>query len=421
MTWLLILIMQFNFNQFTNPNHIPLFKSKDRELIVYGGAGAGKSYSIADKLLELSVLTSSRPTKTLLIRKTLASLKRTSLDILQRRADVFKLDLRINKGDWTAQCNNMQFIMSGMNNREDYLKIKSMTDVDWMWVNELPEMREADYTELLLRLRGTKGTDEFSFRQIISDFNPIGKTSWVYKRFFEQDINKARKLRYTVKHNPWAEKEYIQSLKDSEKWDSNYYKIYFLGEWGELEGIIYPNWDIVALPDRKFDEIFYGGDFGYSVNPAAVVRIYRKADEYWIEEIIYETGLTNTQLGQKMQERNITQNDITYWDSAEPKSIQELCDMRLTALPAVKGPDSVRAGIDLLKTLKIHIVEGSENVIREQKSYIWKKDKDGNPLNKPIEFNDHAMSAIRYGIYTQLKNAWPYEYKIYYKGDVNVS
>lgn len=409
----IILCMVLNFNQYLNPKHKELFQTADRELIVYGGAGAGKTYSIADKFLVLSCLTHPRPTKAVMVRKTLASLKRTSLDVLQRRAEQFNLDLLINKSDWTAKCNKMEFVFCGMNNREDYQKVKSLTDVDYIWINELSELRESDYAELLLRLRGQPAHGKYDFRQIVSDFNPIGKTSWVFSRFFERDIGNVKKLRYTVADNPWVEPEYIAQLKASKDWDENYYRIYFEGEWGELEGLIF-NWDIVPLPDIAFDEVFYGGDFGYSVDPAALVRIYRKANEFWVEEVIYATGLTNIELGNEMQRRGITRNEQTFWDSAEPKSIQELCDVGLTAIPAIKGPDSVRAGIDFLKQHKIHIVDGSEHIIREAKSYVWKKDKDGNSLNEPKGFDDHAMSAIRYAIYTHCGGFKPkYTYRAY--------
>ena len=159
------------------------------------------------------------------------------------------------------------------------------------------------------------------------------------------------------------------------------------------------SWTEIINPD----EIFYGGDFGYSVDPAALVRIYRKADEFWVEQVIYEKELTNIQLGKKMQGAGIDDKVPTYWDCAEPKSIQELYDYPFNAKPCEKGPDSVRAGIDFLKEQKIHIIDGSENIIREQKSYIWAKDKDDNSLNVPIKTDNHAMDAIRYGIYTHCK------------------
>ncbi|GAG11087.1 unnamed protein product, partial [marine sediment metagenome] len=89
------------------------------------------------------------------------------------------------------------------------------------------------------------------------------------------------------------------------------------------------------------------------------------------------------------------------------KSIQELYDYPFNAKPCEKGPDSVRAGIDFLKEQKIHIIDGSEWIIKEQKAYIWDEDKDGNSLNIPIKHDNHAMDAIRYGIYTHCKIGQP--------------
>jgi len=155
-------------------------------------------------------------------------------------------------------------------------------------------------------------------------------------------------------------------------------------------------WDEVELPSNgfKFDEIFYGGDFGYSVDPAAVVRIYRKADEFWVEELIYETGLTNQALARRMKNCGIGAYDDCYFDSAEPKSIDELITEGLNIKPSQKGPDSVRAGIDFLKSLNIHIVKPSPHIKAEHDSYCWKQDKSGADLPEPVKFNDHAMSAI---------------------------
>jgi phage terminase large subunit len=166
------------------------------------------------------------------------------------------------------------------------------------------------------------------------------------------------------------------------------------------------NWNVEPLPDIRFDEIFYGGDFGYTVDPAAFIKIYRKANEFWAEEIVYKTGLTNQALAAETKaDPRVTVNDPSYWDSAEPKSIQELYEQGLNAQPALKGPDSVRAGIDYLKAVKVHVVQGSTNIISEQGSYRWKQDKLGNDLPEPVAFKNHAMDAIRYAIYTHTRKA----------------
>lgn len=397
--------MNLNLNRILNYKHTGLFQSTADTLAIRGGANAGKTYSIADKLLMQPILQPDKRLKAMIVRKTMPSLKNSVLDILERRAEVFGLPFKTNMNLNKAQCLNMEYLFISLNNKEDYIKAKSITDVDFVWVNEITELREYDFDILDMRIRGGQS----KFKQFIFDFNPVGKTSWVFKRFYENNNNGngAHKLLYTVLDNPWAtekEKMKLESYKES---DENLYKIYFLGEWGELEGVIY-NWDIISLPDINFDEIFYGGDFGYSVDPAVLVRIYRKANEFWLEEVIYKTGLTNTELGRQMKEKRVKDTDVSYWDCAEPKSIQELYDMGFNVKPCEKGADSIRAGIDFLKEQKIHIVEGSEKIAKEQKSYIWKKDKNGESLNVPIEFNNHAMDAARYGIHTHCKEPEPY-------------
>ena len=113
-----------------------------------------------------------------------------------------------------------------------------------------------------------------------------------------------------------------------------------------------------------------------------------------------------------MRDFAINEYDPVYCDSAEPKSIQEVSNRGINALPCMKGTDSVRAGIDFLKSLKIHIIEGSENIIKEQRSYVWQKDKNGDSIKKPISINNHAMDAVRYGIYTHCFNQYDYNFHV---------
>jgi phage terminase large subunit len=390
---------RINLNKILNHKHQELFQATDPELLVYGGAGAGKSYSIADKLFVQGIINPDERQKIVVVRKTLASLRKSTLDIIERRAEALKRPFKLDRSTWQARCGNQTWVFTGFNNKEDYQKVKSLTDVNFIWINELTELREDDYKELRLRLRGGKSASRYAFRQMISDFNPIGKTSWVYDRNWIRLPKDARKIRYTVLDNPWAEKEYIDRLRKTAEDDPNFHKIYFLGKWGELQGVIF-NWDVGPLPSIGFDEVFYGGDFGYSVDPAALVKIYRRADEYWIEELIFEKGLTNPALALRSLGVGVTSNDDSYWDCAEPKSIQELKDNGLNAKPSLKGQDSVKATIDFLLSKKIHIVDGSPNLTNEVRSYVWAKDKDGRNLPVPIKMNDHAIKAAGYGIYT---------------------
>lgn len=406
-----VLMTAHNITPLLNPNHKELFQSKDFEMLVYGGAGGGKSYSIADKFLLLGA-NSPVKIKAGFVRKTLPSLKKTVLSIFQERAEEFKIPFKFNQQDMTGWVGNLEILFLSCHNKDAIDRIKGLTNMSFFWCNELPELLESDYELILTRVRGGKS----KFQQVIGDFNPIGTHSWVHKRWFEGSNGGAKPkiLWYNVLQNhpdflaTEGAKAYVKRMKATKDRNYNFYKVYFLGEWGELEGLIY-NWDIVSKKSipNSFDEIFYGGDFGFSVDPAALVRIYRKADHYWLEELLYEKELTNPDIAAR-----ITGNvdikpmaDPMYWDSAEPKSIRELIQKGVYAKEAIKGPDSVRAGIDFLKTQKIHILEDSTHIIQEHNSYVWKTDKDGNALNEPLKMFDHSMDAIRYGIYTHVGHA----------------
>jgi phage terminase large subunit len=89
-------------------------------------------------------------------------------------------------------------------------------------------------------------------------------------------------------------------------------------------------------------------------------------------------------------------DDIVVCDSAEPKSIDELCTYGLSAVGARKGKDSILHGIQWLKKYSIFIDKSCQNTINNFKQYHWIKDRNGNVLNKPVDrFNDF-IDALRY-------------------------
>ena len=111
--------------------------------------------------------------------------------------------------------------------------------------------------------------------------------------------------------------------------------------------------------------------------------------------------MTTVDIHNKWRQIGITSEPI-YCDSAEPRLIDELKRMGWKARPSIKGADSINAGIDLLKRFKIYIHKDSHNAIQEFRNYKWQEDKSGNPINIPVDKNNHLIDAIRYATYTVL-------------------
>lgn len=379
----------------------PLLEMRDRYLVLVGGGGSGKSEFAARKLVYRSKVEGRHRWLVMRkIRRTLAdSCIQTIRTVLTDNAiphDYQKSDRKIflpGPGGLN------EFIFEGMDDPE---KIKSIKGITGVWLEETTEFDQDDFLQIDLRLREPGP----AYHQIILTFNPVeAQAPWLKRMFFDRTDPQAFVHRSTVDDNPIesVRERYRAQLEELKEKDLAFYQIYRQGIWAAPQGRIF-NWDVVPAPPTKYDDKWYGGDFGYSVNESAVVRIWRRANEYWVQECVYRAGLTNHGLCVEMDNEGVERDACLYFDSSEPKSIAEIQDYGFNALPADKGPDSVRAGIDKMRTLKIHIIAGSQNLVNEVSQYHWRKTKDGRLLAEPVKVMDHGIDAVRYGIISHMKH-----------------
>ena len=117
---------------------------------------------------------------------------------------------------------------------------------------------------------------------------------------------------------------------------------------------------------------------------------------YILQELLYEKGLTNDAIAKKL--KPVIGKEYIRCDSSEPKSIAELRERGIEALRAKKGPGSVNFGIQYMKQFQIVIDRSCQNAINEFQLYQWTKDKDGEPINVPVDKNNHFMDQVRYAL-----------------------
>lgn len=175
------------------------------------------------------------------------------------------------------------------------------------------------------------------------------------------------------------------------------------------ESLVFPEWiEVEEMPEC--DVYFYGLDFGFSNDPTALVRIGKIANNLYFDEQIYETALTNTDIRIRAQALGVGNTEI-FAESAEPKSIEELKRPKdhlgrvvvgagLNVIPAVKGKDSVNAGISKLNEYKCFYTKRSLNLKREKNNYSWIM-AGGVNTNTPIDAYNHCIDAIRMAVYTK--------------------
>lgn len=250
-----------------------------------------------------------------------------------------------------------------------------------LFINEANNIPYEAYDQLAIR------TNEV----IWLDWNPVSEF-WYYTEI--KDRVDHDYITLTYKDNEALSPAIVQEI-ESRRGNKNWFKVYGEGQLGEVEGRIYTNWQIIDDIPHEARLERYGLDFGYSVDPSAIVAIYVYNGGFILDEITYQKGLSNKQLADIFH--NVPKA-LVIADSAEPKSIDELISHGVNVLPSQKGPGSVNQGIQYVQDQRISITKRSTHLIKEQRNYLWEKEKDGVGFKKtPVGIFNHGMDAIRYG------------------------
>ena len=272
----------------------------------------------------------------------------------------------------------------GLDDRE---KIKSIAGVTSVFIEEATELNEEDFNQIDLRLRG----ETPFYKQIILAFNPISVTNWNKKYWFDEPKTNSLVVKTTYLDNDYIDEGYRDVLMSLKQSNIDLYKVYALGEWGILKGVIYPDFIEIDEMPKEFEFHGLGVDFGFT-DPLSVTECGIRGNDLYLNELIYETGLITRDIIPKMP------RDIPiYCDSAEPDRIQEMKRSGLWAMPGIKD---VMAGINRVKSYNIYVTKNSVNIIRDLQTYSWKEDKNGKQLDIPNHLNSHSPDGIRYFVHT---------------------
>ncbi len=369
----------------TNSVFKHLLKTDKKISIEQGGTRSGKTYNILLYIIFHYSLINTGKTITI-CRKTFpsvrASVMRDFFDILKLHKSYFEDYHNKSNHEYKLNGNLIEFISldqpQKVRGRKRHL----------LFINEANELDYEDWQQLIFR------TEE----KIILDFNPSDEYHWIYDKVIPRkdvDFNITTYLDNSFLSD--TIKEEIERLKHT---DEQYWQIYGLGIKGVSRSTIFNYIEVNQIPDDA-EFISYGADAGYTNDPTTLVSVYRKDYDLYIEEHLYQTQMTTIDIHNKWKEVGIERETI-YFDSAEPRLIEELRRMGWNVRPSLKGADSVNAGIDLLKRFKIHILKDSHNAIQEFRNYKWQEDRSGKMINKPIDKNNHLIDAIRYATYSVL-------------------
>ncbi len=369
----------------TNDVYDHLELSDQRFIVEQGGTRSGKTYNILMWII-MSYCLNNRNKIITITRKTGPSLRGSSMrdffEILGNQKLYSEEFHQKSINEYNLLSNTIEFV-----SLDEPQKIRGRKR-DLLFINEANEITKEDFFQLNIR----------TTERVILDYNPSDEYHWIYDDLIPREDCDFHRTTYL--DNPFLDNNLIKEIERLRDTDEQYWQVYGLGERGVSQSIIFTYVESDKIPeDATF--VSYGLDYGYTNDPTAMVKIYRKDFDLYAEELIYKTMMTAEDIHRSFKSFHIT-NEPIYADSAEPRLNDNLRRMGWNIRPSVKGQDSVRAGIDLLKRYKLNLIKTSNNLIQEFRNYKWITDKTGKLTNAPEDKHNHLIDALRYGTYSIL-------------------
>lgn len=397
-------------------------------LLMIGGYGSGKSFT---GFLKTALLATQEKRKILVVRKVYSTLKDSCYEDLKEAFDTLgvRKKWKLIKSPYEAENikNGSKIIFKGM---DDWRKLKSIKNIDYILIEEADELSIEDIKELRKRLRGLNIK-----KHLVLMCNPVSRLSSIYKMFFtdegfnfdEEELYKKRELvkvdtitledgtkekfvikvhHSTYKDNPFLPASFIYEL-ESEK-DPRIRRIARDGKFGAdgdlvlynavFEKDVFERY-VAGKIDRK--HLYRGIDWGYSISYTCglMMAVNPVLNELYIYWEYYDKGKTTQELMQGLQA--LKNNNIPiYADSASSQTIADFYDAGFNIYGATKGKGSVEYHEQLLRSFSRIVIDIDRcpNTKAIAEECVYKKDKNGEIQAGKYNIDPHPFDAASYGL-----------------------
>ena len=415
---------QLKISDLLTSKFYPLYSAwksnKYTRLVCKGGRGSAKSTNIA---LILVVDLMQYPVNTICFRKVGETLRKSVYEQIKWAIKFLGVEeyfeYKLSPLEIIYKERGNKFIFMGV---DDPQKSKSIKEAQFpvarYWFEELAEFKNEDEVETVLNsiFRG-KLEKGLLYKGFFSYNPPKMKHNWVNKKYNYSFIeNNVYVHHSTYLENPHISEEFIKEAEAVKAKDETKYRLVYMGEPIGNGLVPFPNLEIREIETTEIaglEKFRNGVDWGYGVDPLAFVRWgydKKKGIIYALDEY-YGVGLKNRNLANYILSKGY--DELVMCDSAEPKSIDELKEYDISAWGAKKGAGSVEYGEKWLSDLEAIVIDPKRtpNISREFEMIDYDTDREGNPLPRLCDSNNHTIDATRYAFSNDMKKGkWVYEY-----------
>lgn len=449
--------MTINISIDTPRVFVPLLKRR-RFRGVKGGRGSGKSHFIGEDLIEQAV---RQHTRCACVREIQNSIKDSSKQLLEDKIELmahrvsgaifgpdgkvlvpgdkriyhrFLTHWRITDREISYTPTDSLFIFRGLQNHTA-ASIKSLEGFTDFWAEESQTLSQKSIDLAVPTFR--KGS------QLTFTWNPLKKDDPVEKLFIGEGVKPQKSgaprpqdqdpdfvlVEANYYDNPWFPDELRRDMERDRRRDPVKYSHVWLGGYlTRSEALVFHNWEIKDFETPKNARFHFGADWGFSVDPTALIRCFigrlengiaiadQKGDKLFLDYEAYKVGceIDNTPAlfagtDKRDNPRWLNPNNepgipgATEWpmtaDNARPETISYMKRRGFRIAPSIKGKGSVEDGIEFIRNFDIVVHPRCVHAGDELATYSYKIDKRTDEILPEVEDDhNHVIDAIRYAL-----------------------
>jgi phage terminase large subunit len=274
--------------------------------------------------------------------------------------------------------------------------IKSLEGYDVAWVEEAQNLsqRSLDLLRPTIREEGS---------EIWCSWNPRYPTDPVDKLLRSDKPPDAIVIKTNFRDNPFFPEVLRREMEWDRSRDPEKYAHIWLGEYERLsEARVFKNWKVEEFETPSDVTLLYGGDWGFSVDPSVLVRMWARGRTLYIDYEAYRVGVEIDHLPQFFDQVPGCREWPIRADSARPETISYLQRHGFPRItPAIKGANSVKEGVIFLQGYDIIIHPRCVHTIDEFTMYAFKTDKQTGIVTPILEDKkNHVIDSVRYAVET---------------------
>ena len=383
-----------------------------------GGRGSAKSHFFAESIIERCL--TQQPTRAVCVREVQRSLAQSVKLLLEDKIESFGVgeQFRVTQTHIETPGGGIIIFQGMQNHTAD--SIKSLEGYDVAWVEEAQSLSARSLKLLRPTIRREGSELWFSW-------NPARPTDPV------DDLLRGGSppedstvVEVTWRDNPWFPDVLRREMEYDRGRDPELFAHVWDGEYETQSGSrVFKNWRVEEFDTPDDARFYFGGDWGFSVDPSVLVRCYIVGRTLYVDFEAYQVGCELDYLpflfgglqDEGLRELNAAAFEsvpadadyrgipgATEWpiiaDSARPETIAYLKRHGFPRIEAAtKGANSVKEGVIFLQGFDIVVHPRCRHTIDELVHYSYKVDRLTDEVLPVLEDKkNHVIDSVRYAI-----------------------